>query len=222
LPKKGVKLFSGAKDWQHNACVGYMDIDMSWDAYAEGFKTAADQIVEDILENRVGPIDVLVYPVVFLYRQYLELRLKELIIVGARLHHESADVPIKHDLLKLWALVRPRLEEVWPTESTREYNEAVEEGLRQFCDVDPGSYAFRYPVDNKGVPVLGCIDHINLRQVKDVIAGISTVLDGSSIGMGEYLDAKHEMLAEYRSETAALQAEMRAEMDDEMRQFYEP
>lgn len=207
LPQKGKKLFAPAPDWQHNACLGWMRESLLWDAQAEGFKLAAFQLVDDVVERRAHPIDVLVYPIVFLFRHYLELRLKELIIVSARLLDKPREVPGHHDLTRLWAVVRPRIERVWPEDSVREQLDAVEETLRGFCDVDPDSQAFRYPVDRAGKLSVTGLDHINVRHLKDVIAGVSSLLDSSSIGMGEYLNAKHEMLAEYRSE---------------MGQFYEP
>ncbi|MCJ7492585.1 MAG: hypothetical protein MUP15_10635, partial [Dehalococcoidia bacterium] len=153
MPKKGARLLGGANDWKQNARLGYLDIEMCWDAYAEGFKTAADQLVQDLLDNRVWPIDVLLYPVAFLYRQYLELRLKELIVVSGRLLGLSREVPIHHDLMSLWKDVRPRLEQIWFSRSNKMDNDAIEDGLHQFCDADPGSYSFRYPVDRHGNPV---------------------------------------------------------------------
>ena len=72
--------------------------------------------------------------------------------------------------------------------------------MKELCSVDFGSYAFRYPEDVKGTPTLPGIRRINLKQLRDVVQGISNVLDGSSIGIGKYLNVKHEMMTEYRAE----------------------
>jgi len=147
-----------------------------------------------------------VYPIAFLYRQYLELRLKELILIGSALLDKDTKVPTTHNLVSLWRLARPNIEAVWPGSETNEYLNLVEERLKELCDLDSGSHAFRYPEDTKGEATLTGIMYINLKQLVDVIQGISNVLEGSSTGMGEHLNSKNEMMAEYR-------AEMRREYD---------
>lgn len=194
-------------DWYLNARLHVTH--ENWDVYAEGYKRAGDILVQYVIDKRRDQ-DFLVYPIVFLYRQYLELRLKELILVGSRLLDLNAERPTTHNLLPLWERVRPIIEEVWPDSQTNSYLDVTEERLRELCNVDPGSYAFRYPEDTEGSTTLAGMQHINLRQLKDVIQGISNVLDGSSLGMGEYLNAKHEMMAEYRAE---MMAEYQAEME---------
>ncbi len=168
-----------------------------WDTYAEGYKRAGDILVQYVVDNGRDQ-DFLVYPVAFLYRQYLELRLKELILVGSRLLGKDADIPMEHDLEKLWRKARLNIEKVWPhSQTTKAHLDAVEERLKELCGVDPGSDAFRYPEDKEGSPTLIRVLNINLKHLKDVIQGISNVLDGSSTGMGEHLAAKHEMMSDY-------------------------
>lgn len=177
-----------------NAC-----LHVNWDIYAEGYKKGGDILVQHVIDNNWDQ-DFLVYPIVFLYRQYLELRLKELIHVSSRLLDQNVDIPRDHNLLSLWRKVSPNIEQVWSDSETKKHLEAIEDRLKELCNIDPGSYAFRYPEDTKGTPTLVGMQHINLRRLKDVVQAISNVLDGSSIGMGEYLNAKHEMMAEYRAE----------------------
>jgi hypothetical protein len=183
-------------DWHLNAC-----LDVDWDVYAEGYKKGGDILVQYIMDNDWDQ-DFLVYPIVFLYRQYLELRLKELIHVSSRLLDQNIDIPRDHNLVSLWSKVSPNIEQVWPDSQTKRHLEAIKDRLEELCSVDPKSYAFRYPEDTKGAPTLAGMRQINLRRLKDVVQAISNVLDGSSLGMGEYLNAKHEMMAEYRAEMA--------------------
>jgi hypothetical protein len=184
-------------DWYLNARLHVTP--ENWDTYAEGYRSAADIIVQYVIDNNWYQ-DFLVYPIVFLYRQYLELRLKELIRVSSQLLGQKPDFPKEHDLVKLWRKVRPNIGQVWPDSMTESYLEATEDRIKELYSIDPGSYAFRYPEDKKGTPTLLGRQHINLKQLRDVVKAISIVLDGSSIGMGEYLNAKHEMMAEYRTE----------------------
>ncbi len=195
LSRKGEQLFIEGEDWYHNACLNYVSSDRQWDWYADGYKLAGDLLVDHAMQTRYDQ-DILVFPIVFNYRQYLELRLKELISASGRLLDRDHSIPNDHDLLKLWRQVRPNLEAVWP--EGQQHHEAVEEKMVEFCKFDAASFAFRYPVDTNGTPTLPDLRRVNLRQLREVMAGIATVLDGSSIGMCEYLKSKYEMEAEYR------------------------
>jgi len=183
-------------DWHLNA-----GLHVDWDVYAEGYKKGGDILVQYVIDNNWDQ-DFLVYPIVFLYRQYLELRLKELIHVSSRLLDQNIDIPRDHNLLSLWSKVSPNIEQVWSDSQTKRHLEAIKDKLTELCSIDPRSYAFRYPEDTNGIPTLTGMGYINLKRLKDVVQAISNVLDGSSLGMGEYLNAKHEMMTEYRTEMA--------------------
>lgn len=193
-PRKGDQLFRSDVDWWHNAVLS--NLDSGWALYAEGYKIAADVLVERVKHDR-SEADFLVFPIVFLYRQYLELRLKEIIRDGSRLLDSPQRLPKDHRLDKLWSKCRRILEQVWP-EGPAEHLDAVEECIHEFSRVDPTSTAFRYPTDADGKPSLPGSRHINLRNLSEVMARIGTLLDGASIGLSVYLDHKHEMEAEYR------------------------
>lgn len=172
-----------------------------WDTYAEGYKKAGDIAVQYVIDNKWYQ-DFLIFPIVFLYRHYLELRLKELLVVSSMLLDQEVSVPTHHDLVLLWKQVRPNLERVWRDEQSRHNHDRIGERLEELSNADLRSFGFRYPVDTKGEPTLVGLVHINLKHLRDVIQGISTILDGSSIGMGEYLNAKQEIMAEYRADMA--------------------
>jgi hypothetical protein len=81
-PRKGDILFDAGSDWWHNACVGWSRD--QWMGYAEGYKLAADLLVQHVVDTR-SKQDFLVYPIVFLYRQALEVALKHLLLQGFQL-----------------------------------------------------------------------------------------------------------------------------------------
>jgi hypothetical protein len=62
-----------------------------WDAYASGYLAAANLLVETILEKEQRA-DTLIYPAALLYRHYLELRLKEIIVQGGELLAQQRDL----------------------------------------------------------------------------------------------------------------------------------
>ena len=76
-PKAGDQLFQVSPDWDGNACVAAhphsrMVMMMS------GYKRGADLMVAQAVQSRPDR-DSLVFPIIFNYRQYLELSLKYLI-----------------------------------------------------------------------------------------------------------------------------------------------
>ena len=197
-PRKDDQLFKADGDWWHNACLD--GLHGSWGVYAEGYRQAGDLLVEHIKDSPYRHF--LVYPIVFLYRQYIELRLKEIIRDGNQLLDFPEEFPKHHMIDKLWRQCRRILEQVWP-EAPAEDLDAVEKCIQQFSEKDPTSTAFRYPTDKDGNPSLPGLRHINLRNLSDVISRIASLLDGASMGISVYLDHKREMEAEYKREMEA-------------------
>jgi len=206
LPKEGAKIFQSSRDddWSYGASV-HIPGTNRWDAYALGFKQLADSGVEAVGERRNRRVtiypDAIVFAVMFNYRQYLEVRMKGLILAAEQLLDVGATAPpFGHDLAALWRRLRPLLEKIWPG---ADYLDTIETQTAEFASVDPGGEAFRYPVDRAGKPNLTGVRGINLMHVKEIIDGIDSILDGSDTGIYEMLQSKYEMQAEWRSEAAA-------------------
>ncbi|RYD03839.1 hypothetical protein N752_17275 [Desulforamulus aquiferis] len=163
-PKLGDSLFIKDSDWWHNACVNYLN---SWGLYAEGYKRSADILVIHVQETHSDQ-DLLIYPIVFLYRQFIELKLKEIIKDGSQLIENPKEIPMHHSILNLWKDCRHILERVWP-DGPKDDLEAVEKCICEFSEIDPRSMSFRYPVDTKGNPSLPShLSHINIRNLGEV------------------------------------------------------
>lgn len=183
-------------DWQNNACLNFIGGDSQWFAYAQGYKTAADVCVEYVM-NTHRDHDVLVYPIVFNYRQYVELSLKSIIVDARRLLDEPGSAPLTHNLLTLWNTARPLLLGAEPKgEQTVIAN--VDACLKRFDQLDPTSQSFRYPVDGDGQTTLpGDLYHVNLRQLREVVDRLGGFLDSADMMLSAYLDFKAEIEAEY-------------------------
>jgi hypothetical protein len=197
-PEKGDKLFISDPNSWHNAHIYYRGDD--WHQYITGYKRAGDILIthaKDTMSNQ----DYIVLPVVFLYRQYLELQLKQLIRDGRALLDQSPEFPKTHDLGKLWnecsqVLSQVFLEDTDDETSTeiRDDSLAIRECIEQFASIDPTSMAFRYPVGKEGEVLLPDDARvINLSNLADVINKIANYLDGAATGISVYLDTKQEM-----------------------------
>jgi hypothetical protein len=181
FPTSDDVLFTSDGGWD-NACVNFAP--HVWLAYALGYKEAADRLVTQLQAERRRQ-DLLVYPIVFLYRHYLEVAIKDLIRQAQRLLSDPIDVPGSHSIDQLWAKCSSLLARISPNDSIEEQRQ-IGRLLREFVALDPFATAFRYPVDRKGNPSLAGIHHIDLVNVREVIAKISLILDGASAQIDHY------------------------------------
>ncbi|OGW83349.1 MAG: hypothetical protein A2987_01230 [Omnitrophica bacterium RIFCSPLOWO2_01_FULL_45_10] len=195
-PKKGDELFKSDIDWAHNACLNYTH-DMS-EVYISGYKLAGDVLVGYIKQKKCDQ-DLLVYPIGFLYRQYLELRLKDIIKLGIELYDMNNKMPTHHKIVELWALAKEILKKAWPKGDIKDLA-IIEKCIKEYAKADPASQSFRYSEDREGNKTLEGISHINLRNLANVIERISSLLDGASCGLSEELELKKSIESEYRDE----------------------
>jgi len=198
LPGKDDRLFATANDWQNNACLNWIPRTGKWDLYATGYKDAADLLASHACVHGRRH-DTLVYPILFLYRQYLELSIKDLIQDARRLLDKVEPLRMTHRIDDLWRTCAALLDEISPGDSSGSL-ENVGRLIGEFSRVDPKSMAFRYPEDQEGRPSLEGLTHINLRVVKEVIGKISVILGGAGAMIGEYSGYKSDMQSEYAAD----------------------
>ncbi len=154
-------------------------------AYAKGYKDGADFIIQGVVNgsrNFNFQINELVFPIVFLYRQYLELRLKDIIVSSNRLNEKSPLLPPhlqNHEIRKLWKTAKPLIKAVSSSVSPEDLT-AVEAIVERLYEVDAKGEAFRYPVDKKGRLHLPKLTAVNLGELKDTMQKVGEFLDGYS------------------------------------------
>src|SRR5262249_10434012 len=134
---------------------------------AAGYKEASNILIEYLDKN--GRDDALVYPIIFGYRQYLELRIKSLTKLVNQFEETGEEFKRTHDLQRLWSKIRSRLVEELDGED-RDAFEAVEGVIQEFHKIDPKSDGFRFP---SGIKQL----YIDLPNMRDVMHRVSSFLD---------------------------------------------
>jgi hypothetical protein len=174
-PQKGEQLFKEiVGDW-HNACLYPFKADM-WVNYLIGYKDAADILVEYVKKTN-NNLDFLVFPIVFLYRHYLELQLKMIIKDGYDLLNTNKDYKKCHKLDDLWNDCKIIIKKMWP-EGDKEPLGAMDHCISQFCQVDPMATDFKYPVRRNGTDALENLDFINLSHLSEVMKSIENFIGG--------------------------------------------
>ena len=87
-PRAGDELFAPADDLRLSAHLGAL----RGESYTIGYKAAGDILVEHIMRHEIEA-DTLVFPIVFCYRQYLELLLKDVLADARRYYDINDSVP---------------------------------------------------------------------------------------------------------------------------------
>lgn len=132
---------------------------------AESYQSVARERVE-LLKSTRGTLragdEFEAYPIVFLYRQAFELSLKAIVFAGAVLLREMGEEPMRmkelmrHDLMPLFQEVS-RIFTTMTAGDAWDFGEPelltradFEEIVREFDEIDRGSYTFRYSVKKNG------------------------------------------------------------------------
>jgi hypothetical protein len=190
-PKAGDTLFGPGDDSWCDVCLNFR-FD-TWNLYARGYRQAAQRLVESVLISDTSP-DTLIYPIAFLYRHHLELRLKIIIAEGQELLNLKSDFPAHHRLDLLWKTVRQILEEFYANDP-KDVLGWVENCLLEFSKLDLQSFAFRYPSDKLGNQTLKGLENLNVQQFAKTMEGISNFLEGAGSGISNYLREVRDMRA---------------------------
>ena len=154
------------------------------DFHAAGYRQATELLLQRFLadpEGTAGERDSLVLPILFLFRHYLELRFKDIIVYGQVLSGQPARWRHGHDLESLWTEVQELCNAVYGSSVSAEFVK-VGECVTDLCQLDPNSTSFRYPRDTNGCPIF---EHlvIGLKALNATVASIGDCLDDISMDM---------------------------------------
>lgn len=166
-----------------------------WPSYEQGYLMAAQQVLTRIV-NTGSDQDFLVYPLVFLYRQYLELQLKLVLHLGRELYGGRGAPMNTHSLTALWDVAVGYIHRTWPDD--RQNTTPIRADLEEFNCLDRGSYAFRYPVGTTLEPSLPeNLTRFNVVAFAQHAEEIGEYLESASEGMWVHRDWKRKMAAEF-------------------------
>ncbi len=151
-----------------------------------GYKDAADILVERVLSTEMNQ-DTLIYPIGFLYRHYLELLLKNIIVNGSRLAGNGQINANGHKLDILWANAKSIIHDLCEDPGCPE-EQNTDNVIAEFMRADASSQEFRYEKDKKGNKCLKEIEIIDIKHFSESINQIGTFLEGISALIDHGLD----------------------------------
>lgn len=183
-------LFVGtAERWWLNASLSWTHGSQeALDSYAQGYRQAAEHLGR-AAARRHSPfvIDTVLCPLVFLWRHYIEIRLKEIIVSASLLLGEPPSTAEKsHSLDLLWQKARSLINRVL-NPSEKKLAQA-DHAIADFHKHDPTSQAFRYSEDKAGKPSAPTQTQINIfnfnrqmRQLARFLEEISILISESNV-----------------------------------------
>jgi hypothetical protein len=157
MPEPGAEheehVYSAFEHWPYKPFI-YVGKDKKvWISFKESFYRGAEVIITNLAEGHGFP-EIEGIAAVFLFRHYLELTLKSIVLDGRRLIEPYKNVPREaidevirtHRLTQLWAMVlkdaKPKIDrDAWANYDIP----FVEECIKEFDARDNAGFAFRYP-----------------------------------------------------------------------------
>ncbi len=198
---------SGEKSDSNTKCfIGHAGLGGFDHEYLSGqFKRAADLMIAAKM-NDFDPYhpDGLFFPVGYLYRHSLELKLKGLLDKIIMLELVTANEEVmylfeKHNVVKIWDAIKPSLIKQWPKADRNPWNN-TEALIRDFHKIDKTGQGLRYATvkgesrdARKDMP-----DIVRLDMLRDGYEEIFNLLDGCCMHFDHMLVIKNEMESEYR------------------------
>jgi hypothetical protein len=145
--------YTAFEKWDYRPFVYVQDANKPWISFKESFYRASEVIIDNLSQGRGFP-EIEGIAAVFMFRHYLELALKKIVVRGRHLvrHDKNAalndvkEVGRIHGLADLWKLVlrdaKPKIDPaVWASYDIP----FVEKCIEEFEARDKKGFAFRYP-----------------------------------------------------------------------------
>lgn len=196
-PKKGIKAFKATKTGKFFHVQSTL-LSPFYPGHAEAFKLAADMVLDSHEGTILGPHnDKLLYPTIYLYRHCIELKLKDLILLGVRVGNLIRDEKLEeilthHELTKLWTKAKRFLQLNYPED--KEQVSAVEAVVQEFHQIDKDGQTMRYDRDTnlRKRKYDHVHSHISITNLRETMETVYSYLDGRYGGVLDWWDAMQE------------------------------
>ena len=178
---------------------------------ADSYRNAATVLRKNFEADARSDFDA--YPLVFMYRHALELYLKAILLMGNRLAITSykeelrtEDVFGSHSLTKHLPVIKAIFadagwEEDYPHMGLEDA--VFEEVLKEFDELDKGSYTFRYTVKKDGTANIAEQFAFSIPEFAGIMDRILNNLSGACIGLDELCDLSAELYHEAEADMRA-------------------
>jgi len=164
--------------------------------YVLGYRRAAEVLQAEVVRSSS---EGLVFPLLFLWRQHLELYVKRLIELARTVHDAEARTPFGHRLPDLWRELRGLMQLEELSDDVRAALDATDQVMKDLEAVDPNSTHSRYAEGRSGkdqvMSLAGLPEHFDPQHFGAVLSKTSDFFDCVDIEYSSRLDAMAEAMA---------------------------
>jgi hypothetical protein len=145
--------YSAFQKWDYTPFITVLPDEKGWIDYAESFYHSAEILIQGLATGKGSP-DVEGIAAIFLFRHYLELTLKRIVVRGRHLVNSRKNASLKdvkevakiHNLMALWNLVLRDAKSEIDSDTWQDYDiPFLEKCISEFDERDGKGFAFRYP-----------------------------------------------------------------------------
>jgi len=156
--------------------------------YVHGYRRAAEALFNHVKSSERMSPDYILFPLAFLWRQHLELALKDAIATGREIDNEDPVYPAHHRLRDLWNTAKPYISVYGDADAPELAN--VEANIEEFEGIDPAAVGFRYSRDKAGTcsALRNPPTTINLAVLHEAMLALSNFFDGVHACQQQALD----------------------------------
>lgn len=198
FPAKGDKLFISIPHEGRWLPSGIKDIFK----LSEGYRLSAVSLYQEIKKNEWINKQYLSSAMIFSFRQFLEVRLKELIYIDKRELFEDPQFKATHSLEDLFQTYTKEVLPKADPSFDKEMVSIVNKLIHEFNFIDPKSMSFRYPVD-KELNLNHNLPNFDIDNFKEVMDKLANFFDSQLEILQMLEDYNSEMVAELASEYAS-------------------
>lgn len=143
-------------DFHLNACVGNNGGPYDFKDYTRGYFFAAEKVALELKNDPIfrSRVDIIIYPLCYLYRHALELGIKGLIIETSKIVADGSAPKFNHNLKANWKtlldLTNDLFKSVTIIDGLEEVMDTITKIVDDISEFDESSQTFRYPTDRGG------------------------------------------------------------------------
>lgn len=160
-PKKGDRLIKKPANYNDLSIIGRFGNKNDF-MVMSGYYDVAINSLKGLKDRGVGERDSHIYPILFNFRHYLELIMKDTLTIYKLINNESAKDEENndlHNLCKLWNKLKPYIAQT--EDMNTEDIKAFETLINDFHKLDKNSTSFRYTLDISG-------ENLNISQSQSI------------------------------------------------------
>jgi hypothetical protein len=172
------------------------DVEYHFYTYIKGYKECADFLVDKIEDK-----DIMVFPICFLYRNLLELLIKNILINYSSLTTIEIKKALNnknHKLISLWNLIEEDISKV-PHDDENKTLKYVKKYLEEFHQKDLKSDKFRYPINISIENHFDSPEKIDIINLKLCLDELYNFFNGVTEVLMRKKELKQKMRREYSS-----------------------